>query len=308
MTDFPGKTEWVWMNGELVRWEDAKIHIASHVVHYGSAVFEGIRAYKTPRGTAVFRLDAHLERMYYSCKIYRMDVPYPMETLRQAILDLIRKNQVEECYIRPIVYRGYGALGVDPAGCPVDVAILMWRWGKYLGDEALQRGVDVVVSSWFRNAPNTTPPLAKAAANYMNAQLIKLEAKSRNRVEGIALDVHGFVSEGSGENLFLVYKGTLYTPALASSILFGITRDSVITLARDLNIPVVETWIPREMLYIADEVFLTGTAAEITPVRSIDDIVVGRGEPGAVTRRIQDAFFGLIQGRWPDRYQWLTYV
>ncbi len=308
MTEFPGRTEWIWMNGSFVKWEDARIHIASHVIHYGTAIFEGIRAYATPRGPAIFRLDAHLQRMYDSCKIYRMDVPFPMEVIRDAIVQLIRKNRLQECYIRPIVYRGYGSLGVDPSPCPVEVAIITWQWGKYLGDEALRNGVDVIVSSWQRNAPNTTPPMAKCAANYMNAQLIKMEAKLHGVIEAIALDVHGYVSEGSGENIFVVRRGQLYTPPLSASILPGITRDTVLTLARSLGIPIVETVIPREMLYIADEVFFTGTAAEITPIRSIDGIPIGEGRPGPVTRRLQDAFFGIIEGRVPDRYAWLTYI
>ena len=308
MKDFPGRSEWIWMNGEFVPWHEAQIHIASHVIHYGSAVFEGIRAYKHPDGTKIFRLDEHLERLYYSCKIYRMEIPYPFETLRTAILETIRRNALEACYIRPIVYRGYGTLGVDPSGCPIDVAIITWRWGKYLGEDAILHGVDVCVSSWFRNAPNTTPPMAKCAANYMNAQLIKLEAIQRGFVEGIALDTQGYVGEGSGENLFLVRQGKIYTPPLASSILAGITRDAVMTLAQDLGYQVHEMRIPREMLYIADEVFFTGTAAEITPIRSIDGVKIGEKAPGPITKRLMDEFFGIVEGRLPDRFEWFTKV
>lgn len=308
MTEFPGRSEWIWMNGSWVRWDDARIHIASHVIHYGSALFEGIRAYRLSNAIKVFRLDDHLERLYYSCKIYRMDVPYSQEELRMAILETVKRNGLDACYIRPIVYRGYGTLGVDPSHCPVDVAIITWRWGKYLGDEALEKGVEVCVSTWQRNAPNTTPTMAKCAANYMNSQLIKLEAKQRGFIEGIALDSQGFVSEGSGENLFLVRRGTLYTSPLGASILEGITRNSVITLAHDLGIPVVETLIPREMLYVADEVFFTGTAAEITPIRAIDGIPIGYKTPGEVTQRLMQEFFGIIQGQRPDRYEWFTPV
>ena len=308
MKDFPGRTQWIWMNGDFVPWEEAKVHVASHVIHYGTALFEGIRAYASPSGPRVFRLDEHLERLFYSCRIYRMDIPYSVEEIRRAILETIKKNALEACYIRPVVYRGYGTLGVDPSHCPVDVAILTWRWGKYLGDEALQKGVDVCVSTWFRNAPNTTPAMAKCAANYMNAQLIKLEAKARGYIEAIALDTHGYVSEGSGENVFLVRRGTLYTPPMAAAILDGITRNTVITLAREFEIPVVETLIPREFLYVADEVFFSGTAAEITPIRSIDGIPVGRGEPGPITRKLMSAFFDIVEGRVPDRYEWFTPV
>ena len=257
---FP-KSDKIWMNGTLVPWDDAKIHVGSHVIHYGSAVFEGIRCYATPEGPAVFRLDAHLDRLFDSAKIYRMDVPVSPPELNQAVLHTIGANNLDACYIRPIVYRGYGQLGVNPFPCPVDVAIMVWDWGKYLGTEALEKGVDVRISSWTRIAPNTLPAMAKTAANYMNSQLIKMEAIKEGYAEGIALDADGNLSEGSGENLFLVKKGTLLTPPLISSVLPGITRNSVITLARRQGIPVSEERVPREMLYIADEVFFTGTAA-----------------------------------------------
>lgn len=304
---FP-KSDKIWMNGKLVPWDDAKIHIGSHVIHYGSAVFEGVRCYATPDGPAVFRLDDHTERLYNSAKIYRMDVPIGPEEFNQAILETISVNRMEACYIRPIVYRGFGQLGVNPFPCPVDMAILVWEWGKYLGTEALEKGVDLRVSSWHRFAPNTLPAMAKAAANYMNSQLIKMEAVKEGYVEGIALDSDGYLSEGSGENLFLVHKGTLYTPPLVCAVLPGITRDTVLTLARQAGIPVVEQMMPREMLYLADEVFLTGTAAEITPVRSIDKIVIGRGARGPVTEALQRAFFDVLECRVPDEHGWLTYV
>lgn len=298
----------VWMNGRLVPWKEATIPIASHVVHYGSSIFEGFRAYANAKGTALFRLDAHTKRLYNSCKIYRMTVPYTQEEFNQAIIKTVELNKLKACYVRPIVYRGYGALGVDPFANPVDCAILVWEWGQYLGDEALERGVDVKVSTWFRMAPNSFPALAKTGANYMNSQLIKMEAKLDGYAEGIALNIRGHISEGSGENIFLVMNGTIYTPPLSSSILPGITRDSVMTLAREAGFKVIEETLPREMLYIADEVFFTGSAAEITPIRSIDKIVVGSGKRGPVTQRLQAEFFGIIKAEKEDRYRWLTYV
>jgi branched-chain amino acid aminotransferase len=304
---FP-KSDQIWMNGKFVPWDDAKIHIGSHVIHYGSAVFEGVRCYATPEGPAVFRLDAHTERLYNSAKIYRMDVPVTADAFDQAIVETITVNKMEACYIRPIIYRGYGQLGVNPFPCPVDMAIMVWDWGKYLGTEALEKGVDLRVSSWNRLAPNTLPAMAKSAANYMNSQLIKMEAVKEGYVEGIALDSNGYLSEGSGENLFLVHKGTLYTPPLVCAVLPGITRDTVLTLARKAGIPIVEQMMPREMLYLADEVFLTGTAAEITPVRSIDKIQIGRGARGPVTEALQRAFFDVVECRVPDEHGWLTFV
>ncbi len=298
----------IWMNGSLVNWADAKIHIASHVVHYGSGVFEGARCYATPKGSACFRLDAHIERLLNSAKIYRMETPLTRASVETAILDTIRANQFKACYIRPIIYRGYEALGVNPFPCPVDTAILLWEWGKYLGDDALEKGVDVKVSSWTRMAPNTFPSLAKSSANYANSGLIKMEAIVDGYAEGLALDSFGFISEGSGENVFLVRNGILYTPPQTASILPGITRDSVITLARDLGYRVREEMLPRELLYIADEVFFAGTAVEITPVRSVDKLQVGNGRRGPVTEAIQRAFFDVINGEVPDTYDWLTYV
>jgi branched-chain amino acid aminotransferase len=304
---FP-KSDTIWMNGKLVPWDDAKIHVGSHVIHYASAVFEGVRCYATPEGPAVFRLDAHTDRLYNSAKIYRMDIPMPAADFSKAILDTIAANKMEACYIRPIVYRGYGQLGVNPFPCPVDMAIMVWDWGKYLGTDALEKGVDVCVSSWARIAPNTLPAMAKTAANYMNSQLIKMEAVKLGYSEGIALDTDGLVSEGSGENIFLVKDGSLITPSVVSSVLPGITRDSVLALARRLGIPVRQERVPREMLYIADEVFFTGTAAELTPIRSVDKIVVGSGARGPITEALQRAFFDVVECRVPDEFSWLTFV
>lgn len=307
MSPFSEKAK-VWINGRLIPWAEANIHIASHVVHYGSSIFEGFRAYETPEGTIIFQLQAHIKRLYNSCKMYRMDIPYSQEDFNNAVIDTVKANNFKSCYIRPIVYRGYGALGVDPFPCPVDCAILVWEWGQYLGNEALEKGVDVRVSSWQRMAPNTFPALAKSGANYMNSQLIKMEAVKEGYIEGIALNVRGHVSEGSGENIFLVYDGVVHTPPLSSSILPGITRATVIQLLKDLNIPVLEDTIPREMLYIADEVFFTGSAAEITPIRSIDKITVGTGKRGPITKRLQEEFFAYINGEREDTYSWITRV
>ena len=304
---FP-KSEKIWMNGKLVPWDDARIHIGTHAMHYGSAVFEGIRCYSTGEGPAVFRLRSHSQRLYDSAKIYRMDPPLPLADFDRAVLETIAANDLEACYVRPLVYRGYGQLGVNPFPCPVDLAIMVWNWGKYLGTDALEQGVDVCISSWTRLAPNTMPAMAKASANYMNSQLIKMEAIKMGYAEGIALDSAGFLSEGSGENLFLVKNGTLLTPPLVDSVLPGITRDSVMQLARRLGIPVREERLPREAIYLADEAFFTGTAAEITPIRSVDKITVGRGARGPVTEALQKAFFDVVELRAPDEFGWLTFV
>jgi branched-chain amino acid aminotransferase len=302
------KAESIWMNGRQVPWDEAKIHVLSHAVHYGSCIFEGIRCYKTPRGAAVFRLADHIDRLFEGCKIYRMEVPYPREAIVTAVLETVRANRLEACYVRPLVYRGYEALGVDPFPCPVDVAVAAYPWGAYLGKDAADKGVDVMVSSWRRQAPDTLPALAKASANYMNSQLIKMEALVNGYAEGVALDTAGFVSEGSGENLFLVKRGVLCTPPLSSSALEGITRASVFRLAQDAGLAVEEKQLPRESLYTADELFFAGTAAEITPIRSVDRVVVGRGVPGEITRRLQAGFQGITSGAAPDRYSWLTPV
>lgn len=298
----------VWMNGKLVPWNEANIHVASHVIHYGTSLFEGFRAYDTPKGAVIFQLDAHTRRLYNSCRMYRMEIPYSKEEFNQGIIDTIKANDFKACYIRPIVYRGYGTLGVNPFPNPVDCAIMVWEWGQYLGDDALENGVDVKISSWQRMAPNTFPALAKSGANYMNSQLIKMEALIDGYVEGIALNVRGHVSEGSGENVFLVIDGMLHTPPLSASILPGITRETVIKLAQDLDIPLVEETIPREMIYISDEVFFTGSAAEITPIRSVDKIKIGDGKRGPLTKRLQDEYFAYINGEREDKYNWLKYV
>jgi branched-chain amino acid aminotransferase len=298
----------IWMNGSLVDWADAKIHIASHVIHYGSGVFEGARCYQTPQGSACFRLDAHMKRLYDSARIYRMEPQVSQAVLTEAVFDTIRANAFKACYIRPIVYRGYHTLGVNPFPCPVDAAILTWEWGAYLGQDALEKGVDVRVSSWTRAAPNTFPTLAKSSANYANSQLIKMEAMSDGYSEGIALDTNGLLSEGSGQNLFLVREGVVFTTPLAAAVLPGITRSTVMTLARDLGFEVREEQLPRELLYIADEAFFAGTAAEITPIRSVDKIPVGEGRRGPITEALQRAFFDVISGEVPDRHGWLTYV
>jgi branched-chain amino acid aminotransferase len=301
------KVDTIWMNGKLVKWDDAKIHVLSHVIHYGSSWFEGIRCYNTKRGSAIFRLDAHLRRLYDSVKIYRAEIPYTREQMEEAIRETIRANNLKACYIRPIVYRGYGDIGVNPTNCPVDVAIAVWEWGAYLGDEALERGIDVCVASWQRFAPNTAATMAKAGGNYLNSQLIKLEALAGGYVEGIALDSFGNVSEGSGENIFLVRDKTVFTPPISAALLPGVTRSSVMTLARDLGYKLVEMNIPREMLFTVDEVFFTGTAAEITPIRSVDRIPVGDGKPGPVTRELQNAFFDIVKNG-NDKYEWLSFV
>jgi branched-chain amino acid aminotransferase len=308
MSPFNEKNGTVWMNGKLIPWSKAQIHIASHVIHYGSSLFEGFRTYQNPKGTAIFRLDAHIRRLYNSCKMYRMDIPYKPEEFMSAVIETIKANNLESCYIRPIVYRGYGTLGVDPFPNPIDCAILVWEWGKYLGEGALENGVDVKVSTWQRMAPNTFPALAKSGANYMNSQLIKTEAILDGYAEGIALNVRGHISEGSGENIFLVLDGILHTPPLSSSILPGITRNTVIQLAKDLGILLVEDTIPREMLYIAEEVFFTGSAAEITPIRSIDKIAIGNGKRGPITKALQNEFFAFVNGEREDKYHWLTYI
>ena len=302
------ENSYIWFNGEFRLWKDATIHVMSHVVHYGSSVFEGIRCYDNPHGPVIFRLKEHIRRMYRSAKIYRMEIPYPEETVVQACKDVIVKNQLSEAYIRPIVFRGYHSLGVDPSACPVEVVIGAWPWGKYLGSAALEEGVDVCVSSWQKLRPNTMPAMAKSGGNYLNSQLVKLEAKINGFIEGILLDSNGYISEGSGENIFLVVDGKMYTPPYSASILPGITRNTAIQLAKELGVEVIETFIPREMLYIADEVFFTGTAAEITPIRSIDRIPIGKGKPGEITLAIQKRFFDIIRGDAEDKYHWLTPV
>ncbi len=301
-------TEKIWHNGRFIQWSDATIHVLAHVTSYGSSVFEGLRCYATARGPVIFRLREHMRRLHDSAKIYRMDIAHSIDELSAATVELVHLNKLESCYIRPLVIRGYGGVGVYAKECPIETYLACWEWGKYLGDEAMEQGVDVCVSSWTRLAPNTLPAMSKAGANYMNSQLIRMEAAINGYAEGIALDASGYVSEGSGENIFVVRDGKIFTPPLGASVLPGITRDSVILLAGELGIPVVETLVPREMLYIADEVFFTGTAAELTPIRSIDRITVGAGKRGPVTEKLQKEFFAIVEGRKPDRHNWLTPV
>jgi len=304
----------VWRNGELINWDDARVHVMTHAIHYGSSVFEGIRAYETQKGTAIFRLTEHMQRLVNSAKIYRMDAKFTRDDLCKAAVDLVGDSQLEACYLRPVIFRGLNedkpAFGVNPFPNPVECYIAAWDWGKYLGDEALEAGVDVCVSSWTRITTNSLPAVAKAGANYMNSQLIKMEALLGGFSEGIALDDRGMVSEGSGENLFLVNNGELITPPLGASILPGITRDSVVQIARELSIPVRETTIQRAALYLADELFFTGTAAEITPIRSVDRITIGSGKRGEVTKALQDRFFEIIRAERPapNDATWLTFV
>ena len=298
----------IWMNGTFVDWNDAKIHVGAHVVHYGSGVFEGARCYDTPAGSACFRLDTHIRRLYDSAKIYRMAYDMPEDRFAEAVLDTIRENAYKACYIRPLLYRGYETLGVNPFSCPVEAVIMVWEWGAYLGADSIENGVDVQVSSWGRGAPNRFPSLAKSTANYANSQLIKMESVVNGYAEGIALDPDGFLSEGSGQNLFLVRDSRVTTPPVSTSALPGITRDVVMTLATDLGIEVREEAQPREAIYIADEVFFSGTAAEITPIRSVDKITIGTGKRGPITAAIQERFFDIVHGSQPDTHGWLTYV
>jgi branched-chain amino acid aminotransferase len=292
----------------MVDWKDANIHVLSHVVHYGTSVFEGIRAYKNENGVAVFRLKEHVQRLFDSAKIYKIDIPFTQEEIEEAILETVRINDLDGCYIRPIVFRGYGELGVNPLNCPVNVVIAAWEWGSYLGEEGMANGVDIGVSSWRKPAPDTFPALAKCGANYMNSQLAKLEAIEHGYDEAIMLDYEGHVSEGSGENIFLVEGEKLFTPAMSSSNLKGITRDSIMTVARDLGYEVVEEVISRERLYSADEVFFTGTAAEVTPIRSIDHRQIGIGKRGPVAEKLQKTFFDIVEAKVEDKYGWLSYI
>ena len=298
----------IWFDGNMVDWKDANIHVLSHVVHYGTSVFEGIRAYKNENGVGVFRLKEHVQRLFDSAKIYKIEIPFTQEEIEEAILETVRVNELDGCYIRPIVFKGYGELGVDPSNCPVNVVIAAWEWGSYLGEEGMANGVDIGVSSWRKPAPDTFPALAKCGANYMNSQLAKLEAIDNGFDEAIMLDYEGHVSEGSGENIFLVEGEKLFTPAMSSSNLKGITRDSIMTVARDLGYEVVEEVISRERLYAADEVFFTGTAAEVTPIRSIDHRTIGIGRRGPISEQLQSTFFDIVEAKVEDKYGWLSYI
>ena len=298
----------VWMNGSLVAWQDATVHVASHALHYGTGVFEGIRAYDSKTGTNVFRLEPHMRRLMDSCRVYRMVPRWSQDQLSQAVLDTVRANGFQSCYIRPLVYRGYEHLGLDPMPCPVDASIIVWEWTQMLGAGALDQGIDVGVSSWTRLAPNTLPALAKGTANYANSGLIKMQAVVDGYADAIALDERGLLSEGSGQNLFLVRDRVIYTPSLGSSVLQGITRETVVTIAHDLGYEVRDASMPREFLYLAEEAFFSGTAVEITPIRSIDKITVGNGKRGPITETLQQRFFGILRGELPDTHGWLTPV
>ncbi len=301
-------TEWIWREGEFIRWQDATVHVLSHSMQFGSSAFEGIRCYKTPRGPAIFRLEDHLQRLINSCRIYRMELPYTIDELVAASCELVEKNGLESCYVRPMVIRGYGAAGMVPFDSPVEVYIPCWPWGAYLGDHAMENGADACVSSWHRMAPNTTPSMAKIAGNYLGGQLIKMEALANGYDEAIALGPDGLISEGSGQNVFIVHKGIVFTTPANGTLLPGITRDSIITLARDAGLEVREMPLQREFLYSADEVFLTGTASEVTPVRSVDKLTVGIGRMGEVTRLLQRTFLDLVTGKTEDRNNWLCHV
>ncbi len=301
------KVDTIWMNGSLVKWDDAKIHVLSHVVHYGTSWFEGIRCYDTAKGPAVFRLQPHMRRLLDSVKIYRTPSKYTEAQLTDAVMETIRANKMRACYIRPVIYRGYGDVGVNPLNCPVDTVIAVWEWGTYLGQAALADGIDVCISTWQRPAPNTLPTMAKAGGNYLLSQLMKVEALQAGFSEAIALDTNGYLSEGSGENLFVVRDGIIHTPPYSSALLPGITRLSIMQLAEELGITVKEMAIPREMVYVADELFFTGTAAEVTPIRSVDKQPVGSGKPGPVTKRLQSAFFDVVQNA-NDPHKWLSFV
>jgi branched-chain amino acid aminotransferase len=302
------ETEWIWRDGTFVRWADATIHVMSHSVQYGSSVFEGIRCYETPAGPAIFRLQDHLVRLFGSCRIYRMEMRFTPQEIADACCALVRRNGMAACYLRPMVLRGYGAASMVPFASPVEVFLPCWPWGAYLGEGALENGVDAGVSSWNRVAPNTIPTMAKMAGNYLSGMLVKMQALADGYAEGIALGPDGMISEGSGQNVFLVRGGTIFTPPVDGTLLPGVTRDTVLTLARDLELPVKEIEIPREALYLADEVFFSGTAAEITPVRSVDRITVGAGKPGPVTRALQQRFTQTVTGAIPDTHGWLTSV
>ena len=301
-------TDWIWRDGEFVAWQDATVHVLAHSMQFGSAVFEGIRCYSTSRGPAIFRLEDHLQRLINSCRIYRMEPKYSVEELVAASCEVVDRNRVEACYVRPMVIRGYGSAGMVPLGAPIETFIPCWPWGTYLGEGALENGVDACISSWHRMAPNTTPSMAKIAGNYLGGQLIKMEALANGYGEGIALSTDGMVSEGSGQNVFVVQKGVIFTTPSNGTLLPGITRDSIITLAREAGYEVREQEMPREALYTADEVFLTGTASEVTPVRSLDRITIGKGKAGDVTRQLQRTFLDIVQGKAEDAHGWLTHV
>jgi branched-chain amino acid aminotransferase len=303
-------TQFIWFNGKLVPWEKATVHVLSHALHYGSSIFEGVRAYETPRGVAIFRLRDHTRRFFDSARIYRIHMPFNAEAVNEACRQVISANGLKRgAYLRPVAFKGYGEIGVSPKNDPpTEVAVAAWEWGRYLGHDSEEAGVDVCISSWNRVAPNTLPALAKAGGNYLSSQLIAAEARRLGFAEGIGLSPDGLLSEGSGENLFLVKDGVLLTPSLAHSVLGGLTRDTIIRLARERGIEVRESALPRELLYLADEAFFTGTAVEVTPIRSVDRINVGTGKVGPVTETLQQAFYGLFAGKTEDKWGWLDYV
>jgi branched-chain amino acid aminotransferase len=301
-------SQWIWRNGDFVKWEDATVHVTTHALHYGSSVFEGIRAYATSQGPAIFRLQPHSERLLQGCKVARIAIDYDQDTIDAAIVETVRRNEHTACYIRPLVFRGAGPLGLEGRSNPTEMIILTMEWGRYLGNEAVENGVDVQVSSWRRIAPDTFASLAKIGGQYINSQFVSMEAKDNGFSEGIALDANGYVSEGAGENLFVIHKNIVYTPGSWQSILMGITRDSVLTILKDMGYEIRFEPIAREMLYMADEMFFTGTAAEITPIRSVDRLAVGVGKPGPITKAVQNEFFGIVSGEIPDRHGWLTVV
>ncbi|MEW6401516.1 MAG: branched-chain amino acid transaminase [Chloroflexota bacterium] len=302
------KTEWIWHNGQLVKWDDANVHITTHALHYGSSVFEGIRSYSTKAGPAILGLTPHVQRLFDSCLIVRMDLPYTQEEVSAAIVETVRRNGLGACYIRPLAYKGVGSMGLDARNSPTEFAIITFELGRYLGENSQEQGVDVMVSSWRRMAPDTHAAMTKSGGNYVNSQFVTMEATDNGFVEGITLDVNGFVSEGSGENVFVIRRGVIYTPPVGASILLGVNRDYVITLARDMGYEVREQVFPREMLYVADEIFFTGTAVEVTPIRSVDRIKIGDGSRGEITKKIQEQFFGIIKGDIPDKYGWMTLI
>ena len=301
--------EWIWCNGEFVRWDDATVHVSAHALHYGSSVFEGIRAYNTPNGPAVFRLREHTERLMHGARVMRINHDYDPDTLDRAILETVRRNGHESCYIRPIIFRGSGALGLEGRGrTTTETVIFTMEWGRYLGAEAIEQGVDVQISSFRRMAPDTHMALVKAGGNYVNSQFVSMEAHDNGFQEGIALDVNGYVSEGAGENIFVIMNDVVYTPGAWSSILMGITRDSALTILKSLDVEIRFQPVAREMLYMADEIFFTGTAAEVTPVKSVDRISIGCGARGPITKAVQDEFFAITAGEKADWYNWLTHV
>jgi branched-chain amino acid aminotransferase len=302
------KSEWIWHNGKFVKWDNANVHITVHALHYGSSVFEGLRSYETRSGPAILGLIPHVQRLFDSCRIVRMDLPYTQEQIASAIIETVHRNGREACYIRPLAYKGSGTIGLDSRGSPTEFAIMVFELGRYLGEDAYEQGVDVMVSSWRRMAPDTHAAMSKSGGNYVNSQFVTMEAADRGFAEGIALDVNGFVSEGSGENVFLIRRDVIYTPPVGASILLGVNREYIITVARDLGYEVREQMLPREMLYVADELFFTGTAVEVSPIRSVDRIKIGNGSRGPITKKIQDQFFGIINGDIPDTYGWMTPV